>query len=65
MSWFYVDCKKHIEFIYLIVFHIVMNEDLKGLISYKIGDGNSQVVCYADDAEMVIEHENPVQRLLS
>ena len=45
----------------------VMNElikDLKNFQDYSMGDENVIIVCYADDAALVAENENGLQRLL-
>ena len=44
-----------------------MNElikDLKNVQGYSMGDENVNIVCYADDAALVVESENDLQRLL-
>jgi len=43
-----------------------MNEiikDLKGLQGYPLGDENVNMVCYADDATLVADNEDDLQRL--
>ena len=49
-----------------LLFNIVMNEIikyLKGLQGYPLGDENVNMVCYADDATLVADNEDDLQRL--
>ena len=59
--------RRLLEPITVLLFNIVMNEiikDLKGLQGYSLGDENVNTVCYADDATLVADNEDDLQRLL-
>ena len=50
-----------------LLFNIVMNEIiiyLKVLQGYSLGDENVNMLCYADDATIVADNEDGLQRLL-
>ena len=45
-----------------------MNEiikNLKGLQGYPLGDDNVNMICYADDATLIADNEDDLQRLLN
>lgn len=50
-----------------LLFNLIMNEiieEIKNLKGYSLGDENITCVCYADDAALVAEDEDSLQRLL-
>ena len=50
-----------------LLFNVVMNKiikDLKGLQGYSLGDENVNIVCYADDATLVVDNKDDLQQLL-
>ena len=51
----------------LLLFNIIMDEIIKKvskLRGYKVGEKKINLLCYADDAVWVAEHEDDLQRLL-
>ena len=51
-----------------LVFNIVMYEiikNLRDLQGYPLGDENVNIICYADDAPLIADNEDDLQRLLN